>query len=202
MQYRWVMNNHRGLGRRKSIRLKGYDYSQAGLYFITMCSQNQLCLFGEVENAQMRLSDAGKMIEKWWGELKHKYNNIELHEQIIMPNHFHGIIQIINETGPITGNTSVTVGADLCVCPNERCQLPKKGEHTGSPLHRMIQWFKTMSTNEYIKGVKNNDWRPFNKKLWQRNYYEHVIRNEKSYHQISQYIQTNPLKWQNDKYYA
>ena len=66
----------------------------------------------------------------------------------------------------------------------------------------MIQWFKTMSTNEYIRNVKNNHWKPFNKKLWQRNYYEHIIRNEKSYLHISEYIKTNPLKWQNDKYYG
>jgi len=66
----------------------------------------------------------------------------------------------------------------------------------------MVQWFKTMTTNEYIRNVKQNNWMPFNKKLWQRNYYEHIIRNEKSYFQIAQYIRNNPLKWQNDKYYV
>jgi len=89
---------------RRSIRLKGYDYSQAGLYFITICTQNRLCLFGEIEKGRMVLNKQGIMID-----LKHKYRNIELHEQIIMPNHFHGIIQIINEPG--------SVGADLRVCP-------------------------------------------------------------------------------------
>ncbi|HDL01152.1 MAG TPA: hypothetical protein ENH23_02855, partial [candidate division Zixibacteria bacterium] len=79
---------------RCSIRLKGYDYSQAGLYFITACTQNRLCLFGEIEKGEMILNNAGIMIDKWWNELKHKYRNVELHEQIIMPNHFHGIIQI------------------------------------------------------------------------------------------------------------
>ncbi len=114
-----------------------------------------------------------------------------------MPNHFHGILQIINTN---------TVGADLRVCPDngdehENGEHIEKGEHAGPPLHGMMQWFKTMSTNEYIRNVKNNNWTPFDKKLWQRNYYEHIIRNEKSYLQISEYIRTNPLRWQDDKYY-
>ncbi len=200
---------------RRSIRLKGYDYSQAGLYFVTICTQNRLCLFGEIENGEMILNDPGIMIDKWWNELKHKYRNIELDEQIIMPNHFHSIIQIINETG--------FVGADLRVCPDDTWQTSKTGqshriaptgteklgecslgEHIGSPneLNAIIQWFKTMTTNEYIWGVKNNGWSRFNKKLWQRNYYERIIRDEKSCYQISEYIQTNPLKWQDDKYYV
>ncbi len=175
---------------RRFLRLKGYDYSQAGFYFITICAKNRMCLFGEIENGEMAINNAGHMLHKWWNELNHKYRNIELHEQIVMPNHFHGIIQIKS-----------TVGADLCVCPHDTRQKIE-GEHTGSPLHAMIQWYKTMTTNEYIRGVKNNNWQPFNKKIWQRNYYEHIIRDEKSYHQISEYIQTNPLKWRDDKYYV
>ncbi len=208
---------------RRSIRLKGYDYSRAGLFFITICTQNRDCVFGEIENGEMVLNDAGRMAKKWWNELNHKYPNIELHEQVAMPNHFHGIIQI---KSPVTA----PVGADLRVCPETETpdvwpaetrqssqtgqsqriaptDMTKSGEHAsvehiGSPLHRMIQWFKTMTTNEYIRGVKNKNWKRFDKKLWQRNYYEHIIRDEKSYYQISEYIQTNPLKWQDDKYYA
>jgi len=97
-----------------------------------------------------------------------------------MPNHFHAIIKNIGVD---------PVGADLCVCPGDYQDgpttgkaIPEKrvtGEHKGSPLHRVIQWFKTMTTNEYIRGVKQHGWTPFPGKLWQRNYYEHVIRNEK-----------------------
>ena len=219
------MNYNPDIHHRRSIRLKGYDYSQAGLYFVTICTQNQLCLFGKIENREMILNDPGIMIDKWWNELKHKYRNIELHEQIIMPNHFHGIIQIINEIGSGFGFGFGfgSVGADLRVCPDDTddtWQISKQGqtrrsaptgtekpgerepgEHIGSPLHAMIQWFKTMTTNEYIRGVKNVGWPRFNKKLWQRNYYEHIIRDKKSYHQISEYIKTNPLKWHDDKYY-
>lgn len=146
---------------RRSIRLKGYDYSQAGLYYITICTQNQLCLFGDIQNQEMILNDAGKVINQWWNEMKCKYKNIELHEHIIMPNHFHGIIQIAN----------TPVGADLCVCPdieNKENNVGDlgKGEHIGSPLHEMVQWFKTMTTNEYIRGVKQKNWKRFDKKLW------------------------------------
>ncbi len=77
------------------IRLKGYDYSQAGLYFITICTQNQLCLFGEVENGNMQSNVAGKMVKQQWQGLVHRFNTIKLHEFIVMPNHFHGIIELV-----------------------------------------------------------------------------------------------------------
>jgi REP element-mobilizing transposase RayT len=73
------------------------------------------------------------------------------------------------------------------------------GEHIGSPLHRVVQWFKTMTTNEYIRGVKTLEWQPFDKRLWQRNYYEHIIRNNRSYQYIANYIENNSENWQQDK---
>lgn len=179
---------------RKSIRLKGYDYSQAGLYFITICCQNKVHLFGNVINKQMILNDAGKMIEKWFNELQNKFPDVKCHEMVVMPNHIHFIIENIG-----------SVGADLRVCPNDSniSKTEKRvseilGEHAGSPLHRVFQWFKTMSTNEYIRGVKNNNWIPFDGKLWQRNYWEHIIRNDQSYQKISDYIINNPSKWNDD----
>ena len=179
---------------RKSIRLKGYDYSKAGLYFITICCQNKVHLFGNVINKQMILNDAGKMIEKWFNELQNKFPDIKCHEMVVMPNHIHFIIENIG-----------SVGADLRVCPNDSniSKTEKRvseilGEHAGSPLHRVLQWFKTMSTNEYIRGVKNNNWIPFDGKLWQRNYWEHIIRNDQSYQKISDYIINNPSKWNDD----
>lgn len=124
---------------RRSIRLKGYDYSQAGLYFITICTQNRLCLFGEIKNGEIILNDAGIMIDKWWNELKHKYRNIKLHEQIIMPNHFHGIIQIINKTDSVVGaDLRVCPGSDLRVCPDDTWQTSKTGQsHKPGQSHRI-----------------------------------------------------------------
>ncbi|MCK4396605.1 transposase [candidate division WOR-3 bacterium] len=174
------MQNKRFLKQRKSIRLNGFDYSQEGLYFVTICTNNQVCFLGEVLNDEMVLTDAGRLVEKWWLKLPDKFPNIELDYYVVMPNHFHGIISI--------------VGADPCVCPDNLT-----GEHAGSPLHSIMQWFKTMSTNEYIRGVKQLGWMPFNKKFWQRSYYEHIIRNEKELNRIREYIQNNPLKWELDR---
>lgn len=179
---------------RRSIRLHGYDYSQPGLYFVTICVQNRVCLFGYVENGQMILNAAGKMVEKWYYELEKKFPDIHCHEMIVMPNHFHCIIE---------NNGTIPVVADLRVCPDsptgEQTDLGEHdnilGEHAGSPLQRAVQWFKTMTTNEYIRGVKNYGWEPFNGKLWQRNYYEHIIRNDHSFYAISDYIHNNPANW-------
>ncbi len=180
--------------KRRSIRLRGYDYSRAGAYFVSICTKDRECLFGDVENQEMALNDAGRMVDKWYVELEKKFKDIRCDEFIIMPNHFHAIIQNI---GP------VTVGADLCVCPvvcpdDHRHGRPS-GEHIGSPLHRVIQWFKTMTTNEYIRGVKQYGWVPFPGRLWQRNYYEHILRNENEMSRIREYIRNNPAQWATDK---
>lgn len=174
---------------RHSIRLKGYDYSQCGLYFITICTQRRADLFGNIHNEVMILNDAGRMIENWYNEIEQKFPDIQCHEMIIMPNHMHFIIE----------NTGLSVGADLRVCPEYELPI-QSGEHTGSPLHVVIQWFKTMTTNAYIRGVKELEWKPFDGKLWQRNYYEHIIRNQQAYIQIANYIINNPANWKYDRY--
>lgn len=178
-----------GIHHRRSIRLQGYDYSQAGLYFITICTQERNCLFGEIENGEMILNDAGRMIEKWYAELENKFSDIRCDEMVIMPNHFHCIVQ----------NIGVNVSGEHESALLGEHQSVLLGEHVGSPLHRVVQWFKTMTTNEYIRGVKTLGWTPFNGKLWQRNYWEHIIRDENAYQHIAQYIINNPQKWHQDK---
>jgi putative transposase len=170
------------LHHRRSIRLKGYDYSQAGAYFVTMVTQDRECQFGEVAEDNFRPDSAGEMIARWWQELPNKFPSVELDECVIMPNHFHGIIVIVEDKGS------------------------KEGEHGGSPqqrphapLSQIIQWFKTMTTNEYIRGVKQCGWPQFRGKLWQRNYYEHVIRGESELELIRKYIAENPVKWALDQ---
>jgi REP element-mobilizing transposase RayT len=93
---------------RRLIRLRGYDYSRAGAYFVSICTKERNCLFGDIENQAMTLNAAGRMLDKWYVELENKFKDIRCDEYIIMPNHFHAIIQNI---GP--------VGADLCVCPDD-----------------------------------------------------------------------------------
>lgn len=180
---------------RRSIRLKGYDYSQAGLYFITICTQDRACLFGDIRRGEptcspeMVLNDAGMMIEKWYAELENKFPGIRCHEMITMPNHFHCIIEIV---GAVMGTD---VEADRRVRPGNMGE----GGHADPPLSAIVQWFKTMTTNEYIRGVKTLNWTPFHGKLWQRNYWEHIIRNEQSLLTIAEYILNNPKSWENDK---
>ena len=186
---------------RRSVRLKHYDYAKAGYYFITICTQNREHLFGEILDGVMVLNVAGKMLGHWHNELENKFKDIKNHEMIIMPNHIHFIIEIVD-----------TVGADLCVRPNvdanKIINMQIKGRHTGLPLRvqsninvhvgDIIQWFKTMTTNAYIKMVKNNILPPFNKRIWQRNYYEHVIRDDMDYNRIATYIINNPVTWDDD----
>lgn len=191
---------------RRSIRLKGYDYSQAGLYFITICTQNRACLFGKIENGEMKLNDAGRMVKKWYYELEKKYPDKRCHEMVVMPNHFHCII----ENNPSDATTmdattmDVHVGTPLRGRPeNDERGHPENQYGIGNKKHGAtigdaMDWFKTMTTNEYICGVKQFGWQPFDKKLWQRNYWEHIIRNEQSYLKISEYIINNPANWDND----
>ncbi len=178
---------------RRSIRLKGYDYSKEGLYFVTICCQNMAHLFGKVVSGQMQLNAAGLMVNEWIKKLENKFPDIRIDEYVIMPNHIHLIIENIGLHNPDV------VRVDLCVDPYMHRQA--EGEHRGSPLHRVVQWLKTMTTNSYIKGVKTLGWEPFNKKIWHRNYYGHIIRDDRAHHNIAEYIKNNPLKWEADKFY-
>jgi REP element-mobilizing transposase RayT len=170
---------------RRSIRLQEYDYSSDGLYFVTICTHGHHSLFGSILDDTMHLNDAGLMIQEWFYRCEEHFPDIKCLEKVIMPNHFHCIWQI--------------VGADRHVCPTNTNTT--KGEHIGSPLHRIVQWFKTMTTNAYINGVKQYGWQPFNTRLWQRNYYEHIIRDQHSYENIIAYIIENPAHWRDDELY-
>jgi putative transposase len=175
---------------RRSIRLKGYDYSQEGFYFVTVCTQSKRCLLGRIEKEQMVLNDAGKMIECQWNELVKRFTQIELDEYVVMPNHFHGIVIVGAGLVPARNGAAngITDGATTRVAPT-----------TGTTtVGDIIGAFKSITTHEYINNVKTNNWPTFDGKLWQRNCFEHIIRNEKSLNQIREYIVKNPVKWQQD----
>ena len=207
----------------------------------------------------MILNDAGEMVEYWYNELNNKFNDIKCHAMVVMPNHFHCIIENIGGNANISPSGSGSVGADPRVCPysypnpnpnadadgdggemggdmgkGEGMGKGKgmgKGGHVGppvrpnrepnreanreadreanrepnreamnTPISEVVQWFKTMTTNHYIRGVKQEGWIPFAGKLWQRNYWEHIIRNDIEYDRITQYIINNPQKWVNDHF--
>ena len=177
---------------RRSIRLRNYDYSQAGAYFITICVQGKRCLLGEVSGTQSVPSNAGIMVEQWWFELARKFPSIVLDEYVIMPNHFHGILIIDHTPGPMPTPELRAKG-----CRHSR-GLGLRGAYrcAGAPsLGHIVDWFKTMSTNGYIRGVKNSGWPRFHGKFWQRNYYEHIIRDEKDLDQKRRYVLDNPRRW-------
>lgn len=172
--------------RRKSPRLPGFDYRQAGAYFITVCVKNRHFLFGEVKRNEMILNEAGRMVEQWWGKLNTKFAQVETDYFTVMPNHIHGIISIVDT------NQRVRTKEDFNWASQE-------GAHTGAPLQEVIQWFKSMTTNDYIRGVRQSGWIPFSKKLWQRSFYEHVIRDEASLNRVREYIVNNPVRWELDR---
>jgi REP element-mobilizing transposase RayT len=169
---------------RRSIRLKGYDYSQPGAYFITICTQDRACLFGEVVDGEMRLNDAGQMVQDVWDELPAFYPGVQTDAFIVMPNHIHGII--------------ILVGAGSHACPDEIGQ-PQGVAPTRLSLPDVVHRFKTMTTKRYIDGVKKFGWTPFRRRLWQCNYYEHIIRNDHALQRFREYIWTNPLRWHLDR---
>ena len=199
---------------RRSIRLKGYDYSKAGLYFITICVKNHQCLFGNIVENKIILNDAGYMVEKWYYELENKYPDKKCREMIVMPNHFHCIVEntkIMNKHGmsirDVNGTTirDAHVGTSLHGRPktNEQILKPQyviNNKKYIATIGDTMDWFKTMTTNEYIHGVKIYNWKRFDKKLWQRNYWEHIIRNGAEYKRIADYINENPAKWIDDKF--
>lgn len=195
---------------RKSIRLKGYDYSSKGMYYITLCVNERLCLFGNVEDGEMILNDAGKMVDKTWRELHKYYHGIVTDEHIVMPNHFHGIILLNNDIvgAPLRGrplknsagnqNSSNNQSQKKSYIKQGQAQRPAP---TGRKLSlgEIVGQFESFTMNRYILGVQNYQWEPFLKKLWQRNYYEHIVRNETELNKIRKYILNNSANWNNDE---
>ena len=145
---------------RRSIRLRHYDYSRAGLYFITICTQNHLYLFGEIENGKILLNDMGIMIKTIWDEIPVYYPDFNIHEFVVMPNHIHGIIEI----------NPKSVGTRPVVAPTKANIGESHDDVTAMSLSDIMHRFKTLTTKRYTDGVKHNSWARFNKRLWQRNY--------------------------------
>jgi len=191
---------------RRSIRLQGYDYSQNGAYFITLCTHNRECLFGQIQNGQMILNEYGKMVEQCWNNLSNHYDNIELDAYVIMPNHFHGIILI---TDNVDNVDNVRAIRELPIH-----ELPRQRKHE-LPIHELPrqqqkqrqQQRRKMLLPKIVGRFKTNSAKQINQmrntpgiSVWQRNYYEHIIRDEKSLENIRNYIINNPAKWQDDDY--
>ena len=190
---------------RRSIRLKGYDYSQAGLYFITICCQNRECRFGKIMNGKMILNDAGKIAGKCWFQIPTHFPNVILHEYIVMPNHVHGIIELIQNNGMIGGVENVgveNVGVEnFQPLQSDQPKQNKFQKIIPHSIGSIVRGYK-IGVTKWFRSVETEDFVPLQpQRIWQRNYYEHIIRNEQSYQTISNYIIDNPAKWNEDKFF-
>lgn len=188
---------------RQSIRLRGYDYAQQGMYFVTICTQQRLPLFGVVTDGVMQCNDAGKMVADQWYEMAYKFSHIALHEFVIMPNHIHGIIEITN-ISPVRARFIAPV--DVVSPVETEINYPQGANNQGltnsglinqpPTLGQMMRAFKAKSTYLYNKTNQTQGGQ-----LWQRNYYEHIIRNQTAYNNIANYIVNNPAQWDKDRFF-
>jgi REP-associated tyrosine transposase len=226
---------------RRSIRLRGYDYSQAGAYFVTVCAQDRVCLFGEVIGDQMHLNEPGRIVLAEWERLAVRFPTVELDAFVVMPNHIHGILVISaggTRADAVAPRVDSVVGAGLVPAPrvttgaaegkvvgaelgattrvaptdilNDLPTTPddvptSNAGDVAAPavdskpvLGNIVGAFKSLTTDLYIHGVKQLGWPRFRRRLWQRNYHEHIIRSEESLNRIRRYILENPARWATD----
>ena len=149
--------------RRKRTRLRAFDYRTPGVYFVTLVTQGRACWFGEVNEGRMVTNAAGRVVERRWISLPGKFTNVSLDAFVVMPNHFHGLLAL---------NLDFFVEADPRVGPDPHAFPKNPGAHTGAPLQKnpvalpeVMRWFKTMTTNAYIRGVRDEDWPRFDGRL-------------------------------------
>lgn len=171
---------------RRSIRLRGYDYAAPGAYYVTLCNEGKQCIWGSIREDEMHPNEAGRMVLRWLAEVPEKFPYVSLDEHVVMPNHVHVIFFV--HTG-----ARVRLSRMATATANAQPGVLRPA------LGRVVGWLKTMSTNEYIRGVREKDWPPFPGRLWQRNYYEQILRSQKELHAARAYIADNPANWHKDK---
>jgi len=169
---------------KKQYRYRGYDYSQDGFYFVTVCTRGKKNFFGDIKKAKMKLSDIGLIADKFWQEIPIHFSFCVLHEYIIMPNHIHGIIQI--------DNGDKKVGTGHCPVPTGK-NVSKFGKVVSGSLSIIIGSYKSVVTKNVNIEKPNFDF------AWQTRFYDRIIRNEQELNNIRQYIFDNPLKWNLEK---
>ena len=163
------------LPNRKRMRLWGFNYSMSKAYFVTIVTQGRVNRFGAVINGQMVLNDAGRMVETCYKELGNGHDDIECLDYVIMPNHLHFIVHL----HPANDSSADSLA--------------------GTSLYELVKRLKSKTTVGYSHGVKQQGWAPFDHHLWQRGYYDHIIRHERAYDYIRNYIYLNPERWFYDK---
>jgi len=170
--------SNKSLPRRKVLRIPGYDYSQPGAYFVTICTNERKNLFGEIRNGIVGLNSLGCLAAQCWKDIPNHFNNVRLDEFVIMPNHLHGILFLSDRTGT------------ACRAPTDE----SFGKPQSGSLSTIIRFFKSVVTKSYRELFDEQIDSP-----WHRGYFEHIIRDDKSLLKIQEYIQTNPQRWQLDR---
>jgi putative transposase len=170
---------------RRSVRLKGYDYAQSGAYFLTVCTEHRDCLFGEIVDGEMRLSAFGRSVNVVWDAIPDHFHGVSLDEFVVMPNHAHGIVLIASAIGDASGPQGTA------------CRAPTResfGKPVAHSLATIVRSFKsaTMKLINDARGTRGAH-------VWQRNYYERVIRDDRELDAIREYIAQNPLNWMDDE---
>ena len=237
--------------RRRSIRLSGFDYSQPGCYFITICTYQKRCLFGKIVNNEIMLNQFGQVVEKEWLNSEKIRKNIIIDKYVIMPNHLHGIIIInhgrgisqsnctnninpnrrgVSRYAPTTDNPKPDVSRYAPTTDNPKPDVSQYAPTTDNPKPDVSQYAPSSNNNfgehifseiqnkfhspsqtigSIIRGFKSTTAKQINLMLnapgapvWQRNFYEHIIRDEDDYYRIAEYIRSNPEKWESDRNYS
>ncbi len=185
---------------RQSIRLRKYDYSQPGWYFITICTYERRMIFGDIVDGQMILNSTGKIVERYWCKITSNYRHLNLHDFVIMSNHFHGIIQLVGAQF-IAPNLDVAPNSGIVSELNQgaisQCAINQGAINRAPTIGEIVRGFKARCTWAINKSI---DMRGV--PVWQRNYHEHIIRNQEAYSAITEYVRTNPQRWQEDTYHA
>ncbi len=185
------------LPQRCSMRLRDYDYSQPGAYFASICVQHRKCLFGTIIDGKMQLNKICQIVVECWNHIPQHFPSVELVDYVIMLNHMHGIIAWnITDTGTPHAPESAPNRRGKITSSASTSKNPKKrrGEVTSPALGKIMAYFKYQSTkriNQYYNRAPT--------RIWQRNYHDHVIRDDKDLQRLRQYIQENPMKWSLDQ---
>ncbi|HOT36898.1 MAG TPA: transposase [Candidatus Latescibacteria bacterium] len=179
---------------RRNTRLAGFDYTQAGAYLITVVTRRRVCVFGDVVDGEMRVNPAGEMVDAVWRELPAHYPGVKIDWHVVMPNHFHGIVVLTD-----ANERAVGAGPRARPQPNADENGRPQGVAPTMGLSDVLQRFKSLTTNEYIRRVASDGWPPFSRHLWQRSFHDHIIRDDDDLARVREYIALNPAQWADDE---
>jgi putative transposase len=192
-------------GHRRSIRLRGYVYSSRGIYFVTICTEKKVCLFGQVVDNEMKVNEAGRIVEKVWNSIPDRFPNVQVDSFVVMPNHVHGVIAIMSDgrQGAASGaRTNAEAGGVLKGAASSARTSAETTEgavsgaraNASPSLGKILRAFKSISAIEV-----NKEFGCEGRAVWQRNYFEHIVRDGDDLDRVRRYIVENPWHWAEDE---